>query len=48
MASLTPAELTGLARKTGSLEVGKQADLLLLNRKLEVRGVYLAGEVFVP
>ncbi len=44
MASLTPAERTGIAAETGSLEVGKQADLLVLNRRLEVRRVMVHGE----
>ena len=43
MASLTPAELTGLAKHTGSLEAGKDADFLLLSRKLEVRRVFIGG-----
>jgi N-acetylglucosamine-6-phosphate deacetylase len=43
MASLTPAELTGMAKHTGSLEIGKNADVLLLNRKLEVRRVFIGG-----
>jgi N-acetylglucosamine-6-phosphate deacetylase len=44
MASLTPAELTGISKRTGSIEVGKQADLLLLSRDLQVKQVYIAGE----
>ncbi len=43
MASLTPAERTGISRKTGSIEVGKQADILLLNRRLEVKRVFVRG-----
>jgi N-acetylglucosamine-6-phosphate deacetylase len=43
MASLTPAELTGIAKQTGSLEAGKNADVLLLNRKLDVRRVFIGG-----
>jgi N-acetylglucosamine-6-phosphate deacetylase len=43
MASLTPAELTGIAKHTGSLEVGKKADLVLLSRKLDVRRVFIGG-----
>ncbi len=43
MASLTPAELTGIAKRTGSLEAGKDADLVLLSRKLEVRRVFIGG-----
>lgn len=44
MASLTPAELTGIAKQTGSLEAGKNADVVLLSRKLEVRRVFIGGE----
>ena len=44
MASLTPAELTGISKQTGSIAKGKNADLLLLNRKLEVRRVFIGGE----
>jgi len=43
MASLTPAERAGIARRTGSLETGKRADLLVLNRKLEVNRVFVGG-----
>ena len=43
MASLTPAELTGIAKHSGSLEVGKNADVVLLSRKLEVRRVFIGG-----
>jgi N-acetylglucosamine-6-phosphate deacetylase len=43
MATLTPAERTGIATETGSLEVGKQADLLVLNRRLAVRRVMVRG-----
>lgn len=43
MASLTPAERTGVARAVGSLEVGKKADVVLLDADLHVRQVYLGG-----
>jgi N-acetylglucosamine-6-phosphate deacetylase len=43
MASLTPAERTGIAKKHGSIEVGKQADLLMLSRDLQVERVFVAG-----
>ena len=43
MASLTPAELTGIAKHTGSLEAGKNADVVLLSRKLDVRRVFIGG-----
>lgn len=40
MASLTPATLTGIDRDVGSLEPGKRADLLLLNKKLHIDRVF--------
>lgn len=43
MASLTPAELTGIAKHTGSLEAGKNADVVLLSRKLKVSRVFIGG-----
>ena len=43
MASLTPAERAGVARTLGSLEVGKRADLLVLDRDLHVKRVFLDG-----
>ncbi len=49
MASLTPAERTGIARRTGSLEVGKRADVLVLSKHLNVQRVFIAGcEQFPP
>ena len=44
MASLTPAERAGVASQTGSLEVGKAADILILNQELDVEQVILRGE----
>ena len=46
MASLTPAERAGIAKQTGSLEAGKRADILLLDRKLNVQRVFIAGDEF--
>jgi N-acetylglucosamine-6-phosphate deacetylase len=43
MASLTPAERTGISRRTGSLEPGKQADLVVLGQNVSVRGVWIDG-----
>jgi N-acetylglucosamine-6-phosphate deacetylase len=43
MASLTPARIAGCAAQTGSIEVGKLADLVVLDRDLAVRGVFVAG-----
>ena len=46
MASLTPAERGGIARRVGSLEAGKLADVLALNRRLEVERVFVEGVEF--
>jgi len=46
MASLTPAERTGIAGNTGSLDPGKQADIVVLSRRLSVRQTILAGRVW--
>lgn len=43
MASLTPAERTGISKKYGSLEVGKSADVLILSKKLHVERVFVSG-----
>src|SRR5690349_7612136 len=43
MASLTPAERVGLADEIGSLEVGKRADVLVLDRDLRVKRCWLSG-----
>jgi N-acetylglucosamine-6-phosphate deacetylase len=47
MASLTPAERTGLAEELGSIAVGKRADLVVWSPKLKVRQVYLGGELAI-
>jgi N-acetylglucosamine-6-phosphate deacetylase len=46
MASLTPAERAGVSRETGSLEVGKWADLLVLSPGLEVKQVFVRGQEY--
>jgi N-acetylglucosamine-6-phosphate deacetylase len=43
MATLTPGERAGIAGDTGSLEPGKRADLLILDRRLRVRRVFVGG-----
>ncbi|MDB5306857.1 MAG: N-acetylglucosamine-6-phosphate deacetylase [Gemmataceae bacterium] len=43
MASLTPARILGIDRDTGSLEVGKRADLVVLDSDLNVKQVYIGG-----
>ncbi len=45
MASLTPARIAGWDAEIGSIAPGKRADLLVLGPALEVRQVYLAGEL---
>jgi N-acetylglucosamine-6-phosphate deacetylase len=44
MASLTPARILGMNNEIGSLEVGKRADLLVLDAGLNVKQVYVGGE----
>jgi N-acetylglucosamine-6-phosphate deacetylase len=43
MASLTPARIAGLEGERGSLEVGKVADLVVLDSALTVRAVFVKG-----
>lgn len=47
MATLTPARILGVADEIGSLERGKRADFVVLDRELNVRGVYIGGEKVV-
>ena len=42
--SLTPAKLMGISEAKGSLEVGKDADMVLMNEELNVEGVFVGGE----
>jgi N-acetylglucosamine-6-phosphate deacetylase len=44
MASLTPARVAGWEGELGSLAPGKRADLLVLDRELNVTAVYVEGE----
>jgi N-acetylglucosamine-6-phosphate deacetylase len=44
MASLTPARIAGWERQIGSIATGKRGDLVVLDRELAVRQVYLDGE----
>ncbi len=45
MATLTPARSVGRAHRKGSLEPGKDADIVLLNEDLEVVATVVMGEV---
>lgn len=46
MGSLTPAERVGMDAEIGSLERGKRADVLVLDRALGVQRVFIGGEEF--
>ena len=43
MASETPARLMGIYDRKGSLEVGKDADIVMMDRNLQVQGVWSMG-----
>jgi N-acetylglucosamine-6-phosphate deacetylase len=45
MASLTPAELAGVADEVGSIETGKRADLVIWSPKLQIRSVLIGGNL---
>jgi N-acetylglucosamine-6-phosphate deacetylase len=45
MASLTPARIAGWDHVLGSIAPGKRADLLVLGEELDVRQVFLGGQV---
>lgn len=47
MATETPAKVMGCFDKVGSLEEGKDADIVLLNKDLDVTGVWTRGERYV-
>lgn len=46
MLSLTPARLCGIADKTGSLETGKDADVVIMTPDFTVQDVFIKGERF--
>jgi N-acetylglucosamine-6-phosphate deacetylase len=43
-ASLIPAKILGMERNKGSLDIGADADLVLLNEHLEVEDCYTASD----
>lgn len=45
MASETPARLMGVSDRKGSLQRGKDADIVILDRYLNVRGVWAMGQL---
>ena len=47
MASLTPASYLGIGDKKGSIEVGKDADILLFDEDIRIKEVYVRGRKLV-
>lgn len=45
MASETPARLMGVADRKGTLQRGKDADIVILDRNLAIRGVWTMGKL---
>ena len=43
--SLSPAKRMGIADRKGSIEVGKDADLVIVDEKLQIQNVIVNGEV---
>lgn len=43
MVSLTPARIAGVEKDVGSIESGKKADLLVVDRDLNIRAIYIDG-----
>jgi N-acetylglucosamine-6-phosphate deacetylase len=44
MASLNPARVIGMEHLTGSIAIGKAADLLLLDDSYDLKGVFVDGK----
>jgi N-acetylglucosamine-6-phosphate deacetylase len=44
MATLTPARIIGVAERKGSLAIGKDADLVILDRDLQVVETIVLGQ----
>ena len=47
MTSLHPAQLIGLGDETGSIQVGKRADLVILDEECNIKHVFAAGKAAV-
>jgi N-acetylglucosamine-6-phosphate deacetylase len=45
MATETPAKIMGVYDRKGSLEKGKDADILILDKKLRVRSAWSKGQL---
>lgn len=48
MATLVPARIIGVADRKGSLEAGKDADIVLLTKDLQVASVIVGGREMIP
>lgn len=44
MASLNPAKALGVDRETGSIEIGKYADLIVCDKELNIKAVFVNGK----
>ena len=47
MASLSPAKALGIEERKGSIEVGKDADMILFDHNLEITNVIKSGNIIV-
>jgi len=47
-ASLNPARILGMERRKGSLQLGKDADLVLFDENITIKKVFIGGQLFVP
>lgn len=45
--SLSPAKRMGISDKKGSIEIGKDADLVIVDGDLQIKNVIVGGELFV-
>lgn len=45
--TINPAKAIGQDKVTGSIEKGKNADLLLVDEKMEIKGVYIKGKKII-
>jgi N-acetylglucosamine-6-phosphate deacetylase len=47
-ASLNPARILGLEGRKGSIEQGKDADLIIFDENVEIKKVFIGGQLFLP
>jgi N-acetylglucosamine-6-phosphate deacetylase len=47
-ASLNPARVLGLDNKKGSIEAGKDADLIIFDENVQINKVFINGALFLP